>query len=55
MLTCKKKHVDLFVQLKTLTSTLLIILNGDVLWPTQPDGVMSSAVSLLNHTFTGQA
>ena len=27
----------------------------EVLWPSQPNGVMSSAVSLLNHTFTGQA
>ena len=26
-----------------------------VLWPSQPNGVMSSAVSLPNHTFTGQA
>ena len=27
----------------------------EVLWPNQPKGVMSSAVSLPNHTFTGQA
>ena len=27
----------------------------EVLWPSQPDGVMSSAVSLPNYTFTGQA
>ena len=26
----------------------------EVLWPSQPSGVMSSAVSLPNHTFTGQ-
>ena len=26
-----------------------------VLWPSQPNGVMSSAVSLPSHTFTGQA
>ena len=26
-----------------------------ILWPSQPDGVMSSTVSLPNHTFTGQA
>ena len=26
-----------------------------VLWPSQPNGVMSSVVSLPNHTFTGQA
>ena len=27
----------------------------EVLWPSQPNGVMSSVVSLPNHTFTGQA
>ena len=27
----------------------------EVLQPRQPNGVMSSAVSLLNHTFIGQA
>ena len=27
----------------------------EVLWPSQPNGVMSSTVSLPNHTFTGQA
>ena len=27
----------------------------EVLGPSQPNGVMSSAVSLSNHTFTGQA
>ena len=27
----------------------------DVLWPCQPKGVMSSAVRLLDHTFTGKA
>ena len=27
----------------------------EVLRPSQPNGVMSSAVSLFNHTFTGQA
>ena len=26
----------------------------EVLWPSQPNRVMSSAVSLPNHTFTGQ-
>ena len=26
----------------------------EVLWPSQPNGVMLSAVSLPNHTFTGQ-
>ena len=27
----------------------------EVLWPSQPNGVMSSMVSLPNHTYTGQA
>ena len=27
----------------------------EVLWPSQPNGVMLSAVNLPNHTFTGQA
>ena len=27
----------------------------EVLWPSQPNGVMSSMVSFPNHTFTGQA
>ena len=27
----------------------------EVLWPSQPNGVMLSVVSLPNHTFTGQA
>ena len=35
-------HVSLFVYV-------------EVLRPSQPNGVMSSAVSLPNHTFTGQA
>ena len=27
----------------------------EVLWPSQPNGVMSNMVSLPSHTFTGQA
>ena len=51
-------------QTPRLSITLLRVsrLNGiidfvrvDVLRPSQPNGVMSSAVSLPNHTFTGQA
>ena len=41
------------------TCTLLSMADGfvcvEVLRPSQPNGVMSSAVSLPNHTFTGQA
>ena len=32
-----------------------VIVCVEVLRPSQPNGVMSSAVSLPNHTFTGQA
>ena len=32
----------------------LVIVCVEVLWPSKPNGVMSSAVSLPNHTFTGQ-
>ena len=31
------------------------IVSVEILWPSQPSGVMSSPVSLPNHTFTGQA
>ena len=34
---------------------LFLLVCVGVLWPSQPNGVMSSAVSLPNHTFTGQA
>ena len=33
----------------------LLFVCVEVLRPSQPNGVMSSAVSLPNHTFTGQA
>ena len=33
---------------------LVIFVCVEVLRPSQPNGVMSSAVSLPNHTFTGQ-
>ena len=34
---------------------LFFFFGVEVLQPSQPNGVMSSAVSLPNHTFTGQA
>ena len=37
------------------TSVFVIFVCVEVLRPNQPNGVMSSAVSLPNHTFTGQA
>ena len=36
-------------------ATLCLFVCVEVLRPSQPNGVMSSAVSLPNHTFTGQA
>ena len=39
-----------FAQIKTRLFVCV-----EVLRPSQPNGVMSSAVSLPNHTFTGQA
>ena len=35
--------------------SMILFVCVEVLWPSQPNGVMSSAVSLPNHTFTGQA
>ena len=34
---------------------LVLFVRVNVLWPSQPFWVMSSAVSLPNHTFPGQA
>ena len=45
---CLKKKKSVLVK-----STWFVCV--EVLWPSQPDGVMSSAVSLPNHKFTGQA
>ena len=44
----EKKEVD-------LNRNFFFFFCVEVLWPGQPNGVMSSAVSLPNHTFTGQA
>ena len=37
------------------SNVLVMFVCVEVLRPSQPNGVMSSAVSLPNHTFTGQA
>ena len=58
-----EKNVSSFYRQKLLTifsAKYIRILYIDfvcveVLRPSQPNGVMSSAVSLPNHTFTGQA
>ena len=44
-----------FCKLLTAYCLEVLFVCVDVLRPSQPNGVMSSAVSLPNHTFTGQA
>ena len=43
---------DIFSKNLNIETRLVCV---EVLWPSQPIGVMSSVVSLPNHTFTGQA
>ena len=40
---------------KMLTVLVSLFVCVDILRPSQPNGVMSSTVSLPNHTFNGQA
>ena len=40
---------------KTFKDYTILFVCVEVLRPSQPNGVMSSVVSLPNHTFTGQA
>ena len=56
-----KKDISIFSDEKSALSVAMIMLTPgfvfvfvEVLRPSQPNGVMSSAVSLPNHTFTGQ-
>ena len=44
-----------FVMLAHVKQGMVLFVCAEVLWPSQPNGVMSSVVSLPNHTFTGQA
>ena len=44
-----------FIEIIGPNVTFLDLVCVEVLRPSQPSGVMSSAVSLPNHTFTGQA
>ena len=46
-------YPDLIIKLACYFVCLFVCV--EVLWPSQPIGVMSSTVSLPNHTFTGQA
>ena len=52
-------HVNISVTVKTAGGFLYLMVESfvcvEVLRPSQPNGVMSSAVSLPSHTFTGQA
>ena len=59
-LVCLSKFVDqatnLFVRvLKTIRELMILFVCVEVLRPSQPNGVMLSAVGLPNHTFPGQA
>ena len=52
---CHMFDIELFCSTvqPIIFSVLFVCVEG--LRPSQPNGVMSSAVSLTNHTFTGQA
>ena len=53
MLTLNKSR---YLQIVFLffTENKILFVCVEVLWSSQPDGVMSSAVTSPNHTFTGQ-
>ena len=50
-----KKHKQTQATTVHLKWQAVVSVCVEVLQPSQPNGVMSSAVSLPNHTFTGQA
>ena len=47
--------VQHYITLTKFLMEMVLFVCVEVLRPSQPSGVMSSAVSLPNHTFTGQA
>ena len=51
----KKKKKIKILSAAIVISALSLFVCVEVLQPSQPNGVMSRAVSLPNHTFTGQA
>ena len=55
--TLGRQHSFIDINHEIISSVILSLLFVcvEVLRPSQPSGVMSSAVSLPNHTFTGQA
>ena len=50
-----KRNADVKLHLNLQVNLNLVIVCVEVLRPSQPNGVMSSRVSLPNHMFTGQA
>ena len=50
-----EKDFQVFLPYMGMAAILFLFVCVEVLRPSQPNGVMSSAVSLPNHTFTGQA
>ena len=48
-------HFTMMMMMMMMIMTMILFVCVEVLRPSQPNGVMSSAVSLPNHTFTGQA
>ena len=51
----RASHIVIITNLVVVSSVGKLFVCVEVLRPSQPNGVMSSAVSLPNHTFTGQA
>ena len=51
----QQKSIRAIFQEKVDSDWPIMFVCVEVLRPSQPNGVMSSAVSLPNHTFTGQA
>ena len=54
-LRCLPKPIIIAYQGRAKSSVTNLFVCVEVLRPSQPNGVMSSAVILPNHTFTGQA
>ena len=52
---CKGKLMINGCRSSKMAYVTLLFVCVEVLWPSSPNGVMSSAVSLPNHTFTWQA
>ena len=55
-MSCKMSPMEtICMKCQIMFSGKFVCVCVEVLRPSQPNGVMSSAVSLPNHTFTGQA